>query len=341
MKRKLCFMALLILFMADTVYALDPIPQESGFSGFVRAGAGVLKYKSNMVAGNKLMDVGLDTIDSLTDEPDSETTGMGMVNFELAYTFARTRTQLTLGSQLEDLAQMQLGQQLAIKQELPDKSVIMAGLLFSGIPTEVWKDPYVTNASREETDRDSSGARLVYDRILGSNFEFRYTYRDIEIDDEQSGAALGLSAAQRDLLQRDGTDHWLDLNYRFTFQKRHVLIPSVTYFLNDRDGDAMTNDGIDFQLTYIFINDPFSLVLNGRIGQADYDKANPIYGKTREDDRFGADIQVYYKNPFGWKPFGLDNFSVFAMGSYWSTDANIDFYDTEVSVGLAGVMVRF
>ena len=341
MKRKLCLMVLLVLFMADTVCALDPIPQESGFSGFVRAGAGVLKYKSNMVAGNRLMDVGLDTIYSLTDEPDSETTGMGMVNFELAYTFASTRTQLTLGSQLEDLAQMQLGQQLAVKQELPDKSVIMAGLLFSGIPTEVWKDPYVTHTSRQETDRDSSGGRLVYDRILGSNFEVRYTYRSIEIDDERSGAALGLSAAQRNLLKRDGTDHWLDVNYRFTFQKRHVLIPSLTYFSNDRDGDAMTNDGFDVQLTYIFVNDPMTLILNGRIGQAEYDETNPIYGRTQEDDRLGVDIQGYYKNPFGWKPFGLDNFSVFAMGSYWSTDANIDFYDTEVFVGLAGAMVRF
>ena len=341
MKRKLCFMAILILFFADTVCALDPIPQESGFSGFVRAGVGVLNYKSNMVAGNRFMDVGLETIDSLTDEPDSETTGMGLFNFELAYTFSGTRTQFTMGSQLEDLAQLQLGQQLAIKQELPDKSILMAGFLFSGIPTEVWKDPYVTHVSRQETDRDSTGVRLVYDRILGSNFELRYTYRNIEIDDEQSGTALGLSDAQRDLLRRDGSDHWLDLSYRFTFQKRHMLIPNVTYFVNDRDGDAMTNNGVDFQLTYLFFNDPVTLVLNGRIGKADYDKTNPIFGRTREDDRFGTDVQVYYKNPFGWRPFGINDFSVFAMGTYWYSDANIDFYDTEVALAVTGVMVRF
>ncbi|WP_246804061.1 DUF2860 family protein [Desulfosarcina cetonica] len=294
-----------------------------------------------MVAGNNFMDVGTERIDSLTDEPDSDTTGMGMLNFELAYTLSATRTQFTLGSQLEDIAQLQLGQQLAIKQELPDKSIIMAGFLFSGIPTEVWKDPYVTDSPRQETDRDSAGARLVFDRILGSKFELRYTFRNIEIDDEASGRALGLSRAQRDLLRRDGTDHWLDLNYRFTFQQRHVLIPSITYFVNDRDGDAMSNEGLDFQLTYLFFNDPLTLVVNGRIGAADYDRTNPIYGRTREDDRFGADVQVYYKNPFGWEPFGFNDFSVFAMGTYWMTDANIDFYDTEVTVALAGMMVRF
>lgn len=343
MKRYGYFMAVLVLLMgiADTTYALDPIPQESGFSGFIRAGAGVLKYKSNMVAGNRLMDLGTDTIHNLTGEPDSETTGMGMLNFDLAYTFAQSRTQVTLGSQLEDIAQMQLGQQLGVKQELPDKSIIMAGFLFSGIPTEVWKDPYMTGTARRETDRDSKGLRIVYDRILGSNFELNYTYRNIEIDDEQSGRALGLTAAQRNRLRRDGDNHWLALSYRFTIERQHVLIPNITYFQNDRDGDAISNDGFDFQITYMFFNDPVTLVLNSRIGRADYDGSNPIYNSTQDDDRFGLDCQVYYKNPFGWKPFGREDFSVFATASYWQTDANIDFYDTQVTVGLVGVMFRF
>ncbi len=30
--------------------ALEPIPVESGFSGFIRPGAGYLRYKSNMIA---------------------------------------------------------------------------------------------------------------------------------------------------------------------------------------------------------------------------------------------------------------------------------------------------
>nr|WP_321399296.1 DUF2860 family protein [uncultured Desulfobacter sp.] len=343
MKRYAYVMAALVLLISivDTAYALDPIPAKSGFSGFVRAGGGAIKYKSNMVAGNKLMDAGTETIHSLTGEPDSETTGMAMVNFELAYTFDQTRTQVTLGSQLEDLAQMQLGQQLGVKQELPDKSIIMAGFLFSSIPTEVWKDPYVTGTARQETDRDSKGLRLVYDRILGSNFELSYTYRDIDVDDEQSGRLSGYSTAVCNLLQRDGENHRLELSYRFTMEKQHVLIPRFTYFQNDRDGDAMSNDGFDVQMTYMFFNDPVTLILNGCIGKADYDSANPIYNSTQDDDRFGLDFQIYYKNPFGWKPFGQENFSVFAMASYWQTDANIDFYDTEVAVGLVGVMFRF
>jgi len=59
-------------------------------------------------------------------------------------------------------------------------------------------------------------------------------------------------------------------------EDRHRLIPSITYFNNDRDGDAMSNDGFDVQLTYMFLNDPVTVALNGLIGQADYDRRNPI-----------------------------------------------------------------
>ena len=340
MKRNLCLSILAITFLlaTNTAYALDPIPGESGFSGFVRAGVGVLNLESNMVAGNRFLDMGSDSTNSLTGSADSESSGMAMINFEVAYTFSQTRTQLTLGSQLEDIATMQLSQQLAVKQELPDKSIIMAGFLFSGIPTEVWEDPYVINRDRKETDRDSTGLRLVYDRILGSNFEVSYTYRNVDIDNEKSGVDLGLNAAERSLLNRDGDDHRLELSYQFTMEDRHRLIPSITYFNNDRDGDAMSNDGFDVQLTYMFLDDPVTVVLNGLIGQADYDRSNPIYGKSQDDDRYGLGAQIYYKNPFGWQPFGLENFSVFATASYWYTDANIDFYDTQAVVGLIGAM---
>jgi hypothetical protein len=66
----------------------------------------------------------------------------------------------------------------------------------------------------------------------------------------------------------------------------------------------MRNDGVDFQLSYGYNGDVISLVVNGFIGYADYDKRNPIYGKTQEDDRYGAGLRVFYHKPFGWQaPF--------------------------------------
>ena len=43
-------LTLILLLAANPAAALDPIPTESGFSGFIRPGVGYLNYKSNMVA---------------------------------------------------------------------------------------------------------------------------------------------------------------------------------------------------------------------------------------------------------------------------------------------------
>ena len=96
-------LSILLLFGVNFAAALEPIPKESGFSGFIRPGVGYLNYKSNMVAsflGNDLSDK---KINSLDDSPDSQSTGIALVPFSLQYTFASTRTQLFLGTDLTDL----------------------------------------------------------------------------------------------------------------------------------------------------------------------------------------------------------------------------------------------
>jgi hypothetical protein len=51
--------------------ALEPIPQESGFSGFIRPGVGYLRFKSNMVASFLGYDLSEKKTDSLNDSPDA------------------------------------------------------------------------------------------------------------------------------------------------------------------------------------------------------------------------------------------------------------------------------
>jgi hypothetical protein len=103
----------------------------------------------------------------------------------------------------------------------------------------------------------------------------------------------------------------------------------------------MSRDGFDFQLTYMYVARPLTFIANGLIGKEDYDEQNPIYDKTREDDNYGAAVQFYYRNPWGWKLFGSEQIDLFAIGFYAQSDADIDFYDTEAIVGTAGVLYRF
>ena len=94
-------------------------------------------------------------------------------------------------------------------------------------------------------------------------------------------------------------------------------------------------------VTYAYFGDPIALTLNGLIGKADYDKRNPIYDKTRDDDRYGLQGTLFYKNPWSWKLFGSNPITFFVNAAYFKTDSNIDFYDQQVVLASGGVFLRW
>jgi hypothetical protein len=231
-------------------------------------------------------------------------------------------------------------QQFGVKQDIGKFGIIQGGFLFSGISVKVWEDPYVApHTNRNETDRNSLGARLVWDRIFGIQMQAQYTYRDIDIDDEKSGEFLGLVDYKRDLLDRSGDQHSGEIIYRFDFLQRHRLAPAFIYTRNDLDGDAMANDTYDFQLTYAYRGDSFQFSANGFYGEADYDDENPIYNKDQDDDRYGLQGTVYYKNPWDWSLFGSKPMHFYADGAYVDIDSNISFYDQQAILATGGIML--
>jgi hypothetical protein len=184
------------------------------------------------------------------------------------------------------------------------------------------------------------GGQLVWDKIFGSNLELEYSVRKVDIGSEKSGEFLGLTNSEQDRLDRNGTVHRASAGYAFKFG-RNTLTPQVSIFSEDLDGEAMANTGVDVQLTYLYDGDPITLVLNGYVGQADFDKSNPVFDKTREDDRYGASATVYYKNPWGWGLLGSEPMRFFVTGAYFGVDSNIDFYNQEAILGMGGVSFRW
>jgi len=249
MKKTTCLVISAVVFAlllgANVAIALEPIPVKSGFSGFIRPGVGYMRYKSNMVASFMGDDLSDKKINSLTDSPNSESNTLILAPFALQYTFASTRTQLFFGTDLRDLIRFDMSQQLGVKQEIGRFGVLQGGVLFTGIPAKVWKDPYVVDKNRNDTSRTSNGGRLAWDRIFGSNFQLQYTYRKIDIGSEKSGDFLGLSSSDRDRLDRNGDRHVADASYRFNFAKKHQLMPALIYARDDLDGDAIVQLALD------------------------------------------------------------------------------------------------
>ena len=103
--------------------AIEPIPKESGFNGFLNIGLAYLNVENNTLAGNKWINVTEKTIDSIFASPDSESSIRSILNGEIRYTFAQTRTQLYFGNQLEDYLRFDFSTLLGVRQELPISSV--------------------------------------------------------------------------------------------------------------------------------------------------------------------------------------------------------------------------
>ncbi|MEP1471018.1 MAG: DUF2860 family protein [Halieaceae bacterium] len=316
------------------------IPEESGFSGFINLGLGGVSVKSNLMAetGLGFVDLGDDTIDGLNDSPDRESSLLPVFNFEASYTFAESRTQIYVGNLLEDFVRFEMNAAIGVRHEIGDAGILGANLLASSIPTEVWKDPFLVGEKRKETERESAGYRVQWSNIYDSGLEFRYTARDVEIDDERSGQSLDLTEAERELLVRDGDHDRIDLRYEYTSSdKRHVFTPGLAYIDHDRDGDANSMEGFGLDLNYIYVYQPrLRFVVNAGYARLDADEANPIYGVKDDSTRLGLSLAAFYGNPFGLQGWVLN-----VSGAAFKDDHEIRFYDSTVRMLTVGMLRRF
>ncbi len=327
-------------FAASTQAAVI-IPTKSGFSGYINLGVGGVSVKSNMLASiiNGNVDVGDKEIDNLADSPNgSEGGAIPAANFELSYTFASTRTQLYIGNLLENYLSMEMNTLAGIRQDVGNAGNIGAAVTTTSVDTQVWSDPYLTDAKRKDTDRTAQGFNVYWQQIMSSGLELKYSTSEVDIDKERSGQSLALTTAQRKLLDRNGDVDRYTMSYEFASDdNRHIVTPSIAYVDRDLDGEAMANDGGVASLNYIYKQDDhWRYVLNASYGDFDYKEANPIYGKQDSSNSYGVSGTVFYTEPFGWKDWSFN-----ATAGYYEEDNDIDFYDTEVGVVVFGMFRKF
>jgi len=342
-KRTTTKLALLGLALASTVaQAVPVVPDKSGWSGQVNVGMGAGTSESNMLAGIASVDLGKNRISSLEDSPDSEDIVVPVVRFELGYTLGDTGTQFYAGNQVPDYVSFDLETtletHLGVRQDIPGIGTVDFSLAMSSLPIDVWKDPYVVDASRGDTERTTSGIHIAWDRIFSTPLEVVYSAMEIELDDERSGSseALGLSGADQRLLRREGMVYRLDLRYDWTINERHRLVPGIAYLDFNLDGDAMKEDGLGLQLKYLYQVNRWRIVSEVYYQDLEADTRNPIYGKERQMETLGASITTFYA-----RPFGLDNWSANATLGYQDDDSNIDFYDASFGLVSIGMLYRF
>ena len=325
---------------AAMAQAVPPVPEKSGWSGHVNIGAGVGSYESNMIAGISSIDLGQEKISNLRDSPGSEDFVLPAVHFELAYTLGENRTQFYLGNQVADALSVDLETtlqtHLGVRQEVPGITLVDISLAASSLPIDVWKDPYMVDSNRGDTERTVSGLHITFDSLFDTPLEVSWSATEVEIDDERSGAALGLSRADQRLLRRKGMIYNLDLNYEWKINERHRLVPMIGWVDFDLDGDAMAQDGPALVLKHMYQLNRWLVVSQVFYQDLESDTRNPIYADERDMEIIGGTVTVFYA-----KPFGLEHWDATATLGYQEDDSNIDFYDTSFGLFSVGMFYRF
>jgi hypothetical protein len=326
--------AAIVLAVAPAFAADDRVPETQGFHGSLLLGAGYFDLESNLVAGNDLIDANTSVITSVSQAPPSNDTTYAIVSGELAYVFGN-RWEAFFGVSIEDYVTLDFSTRLGVRKQWEGVGVLGASFVTSAVlPTEAWADPYLVGTPRIATERDSSGARLDWWRIFGTNFFAQLQSREIEFDTEASGTdpALGLSADEILLLRRDGTDSRVTLGYRLE-TGRHMWQPEFTVTTADRDGDAIAADASILQLSYRYRGDTWTLAASASVFQREYDEANPVYGLKTDADGYAVSLSAFRK-----LDLGRGDWRAFANIIHAEHDSDVDFQDSSAlaaSVGLA------
>ena len=323
------------LVAASSAWALGPLPDTSGWSGFVSLGVGAGSLESNMIADVKVIDVDLGA-SAITNygAPGDESFAVPAVALNVSYLFKNKKTLFSIGNDLANFLQFDRSTIVSIRHDTPRAGRFQLAIdSAAAIQTEVWEDPYLLGEDRKKTARDATGVRFTWDKILGSQFELKALTRNIELDDENSGSSLDLSAAERGLLSREGDWTRVELGYLFTFgEGEHLVRPHIAALVRDLDGAAMSQDGFEVGVSYVRNTPTYGWATVVNFSSLDGDAANPLFGGVNDADGFGFASQIFFKKLFGasaWQP----NVSL-ALGEL---DSDLDFYDSKgwmVTVGL-------
>ena len=328
-------------FIALPASAVQPVADEAGVSGFFQLGVGMVNVESNLLATAVGADLGDDTTDDLTESADSEVSALPLLGLSVTYTFENKSTELFFGSSIENFVRFDFASSIGLRQAAGKAGIFELSALATPLATEVWEDPYVTGASRDETDRTADGFRLEWGSIMGSGFDLQVSSREVDIDDERSGdalvAATTITAGEQGLLDRNGDIDIVKIVYNWQIEEGRILSIGARSFDHDLDGEAMAHDGSALELTYAArLNATKRMVINFSVGSFDHDEENPIYDEKDEADTAGIAVTFFATDPFGYKGWVGNAGFTFA-----EEDHDIDFYDNKAFLVSVGMLRRF
>ncbi|MCB1704428.1 MAG: DUF2860 family protein [Halioglobus sp.] len=321
-------LSLAVSTLAMSASAMDEMPKEAGFSGFLAVGAAGGSVESNFLA--EILSIDLSNNDIYYyDSPDQTDIIIPSFDYNLGYTFANKKTRIYAGTAVEDSLDFSTNTVLAVRHDFDSLGNIeLAGLAPGVAKLEVWEDPYQLGSNRSSTERTTSGGRLTWDKMFGTGLEFIANVRKVDLDHERSGESLGLSAEDQKLLDREGDVTRIELGYAFNCMDNDLVVrPSAAYIDRDLDGKAMAQDGYELGVSFVYDAGSYTWLNRAAYQSLDGDKVNPIFNEKNNADIYVLASELRIPDPFGWERWFT------TVGVSWGENqADIDFNKSSVAM---------
>ncbi|PMG55688.1 hypothetical protein BCT40_11180 [Vibrio lentus] len=314
--------------------AYSGLAPSEGFSGNFSVLAGFYSDSSNLSTEQDSNQA------SLTMEGDSENQGLLGFLGTVQYTFGESLThQVYAGTTREDIATGTIAFEIGYRHQLSGGTILDVSVLPTLISGKAWADPYAVGVNRNETDVKGNVGRLQLTNIGGTAFRTDFAIGQSDVDDELSGTQdkLGLTDEEVGLLDRERTYVYAKAGYPFILPNQAgVFVPSMVYFNSDAEGGALSFDSYGIELNYAKRIGRHGFVVTLDASDRQYDEANPIYDKAREENEYGAFLAYEFGGLMGY-----EDWSFITLLGLRTIDSNIDFYNSEQVLASVGVDYKF
>ncbi|MGR6833837.1 DUF2860 domain-containing protein [Aliivibrio wodanis] len=305
-----------------TPSAMAQLADKEGISGEIAITTGFASSTSNFNTE------GDDTITSVNQKGSSDNGFMAFPLGSIAYTFGQElNQQVYAGTTRQDVATGTVVLEVGYKYQFESRMAIDVSILPTIMSSKTWANPYLVGSPRKETDASGNAFRFKVDNIAGSNFtiDSAYATKDIKNDD-----------VQYDELKRDADTIYLKGQYRLPLSRTSFVLPSVIYQSSSADGKANSYDQYGAEVSFFKRMERHQLVLTAGYNQRNFGANNPIYEKTRKDDKLSLFAAYEYTKFMDWQDWSFISFA-----GYNSTDSNITFYDESEYIVTVGLNYKF
>lgn len=300
----------LSVIMTSSLFA-DP---AWNYNGHIEAGAGYLSTKNALSTSDK------ERILTLDRKADTESTGIPAIGFSVH----ALSSDKTIDLFLRDKEYKEIEAGIAY---MKNSHTFTFSVYKPMMATEVWKNPYDTTNTREETEAEETGASFSYKRQLSNSYGITLTHsaKQTDIDEDE------LQAISQDLA-RDSILHEGAVDFEFG-----MYSAGLSYAYKDADGDinSYTGPGVRLGIKNM-ISERLYGQLDGKVSAHIYEKENPYFNETREDTAYSLFGSLRYMQPFEWK----NSYAFFHL-LYSQTQSNVTFFDQETQAAILGIGYKF